>query len=330
LPKFIRRLQKIGSSILVSLPKEWVDANELSKSALVELETGQNTLTINLNTENRPSKEVVISYPLPKEENIVADITGAYLLGFDVINIKGKTAIPIEDRENIRNSMRRLVGMEIVDEDTLNVNVQFLLDATTLNPKKILRRMASIALGMFNETVEGLISTDRSNLETLSNRDDEINRQYFLLVRLIRSTMVDRKLSSTYNLENIDILDYRIAANLLERAGDTIVELANSILNTSIPKNHLKKLYNLAKEIETIHKKSIDSFINNDRLLAIEAIKLHKKFQNQILQIRSSLEQKEHIPIGFLDLVYVFDRLARSWADISDLVKPIYKELKLK
>ena len=38
---FTRRLQKIGSSILVSLPKEWIDANNLDKTNQVEIETNQ-------------------------------------------------------------------------------------------------------------------------------------------------------------------------------------------------------------------------------------------------------------------------------------------------
>lgn len=147
MPKFIRRLQKIGSSILVSLPKEWVKANHLDKSAEVELETSDNTVSITAGKTERPSKEVVISYPLPQDENIVANITGAYLIGYDIIRIKARTTIPAEDREKIRNSMRRLVGMEIVEEDSSNVNVQFLLDAATLNPQKILKRIGSYRTG---------------------------------------------------------------------------------------------------------------------------------------------------------------------------------------
>ncbi len=326
MPKFIRRLQKIGSSILVTLPKEWVDANNLKKSSEIEIETSQNSLSITANKDTRPSKELVISYPLPKEENIVADITGAYLLGYDIIKIKGKTSIPIEDREKIRESMRRLVGVEIVEEESSSITIQFLLDATSLNPEKILKRMSTIAIGMFNETVEGLVSDDKTNLQTMSNRDIEINRQYFLLVRLIRSTMVDRRLASVFNLENIDILDYRIAANLLEMAGDTIVELANLISKTTVSKVELKKIYNIVKDIENIYKKSIDAFIANDRLLAIDSIKLYKNLLSQISKLRSSLEQKRQIPIDFLDIVYMFDRIAKSWADIADLISPIYNQ----
>ncbi len=295
--KFIRRLQRIGSSILVTLPKEWVDANKLGKSSQVEIETGQDSLSISLNREQRPSKDIVISYPLPKDENIVADLTGAYLLGYDIIKIQGKKSIPIEDREKIRSSMRRLVGMEIIDEDATNVSMQFLLDETALQPEKILKRISSLALGMYNDVVTGLISDDKSNLLTLSNRDVEVNRQYFLLVRLIRSSMIDVRLAGAFSLENIDILDYRVAANLLENAGDIIVELGNLIANSSLSNNDLKQLHEIVKDFEPIAKTSINAFTQNNRALAIQVISQHNKYQERMSKFRTSLEKKKQIPI---------------------------------
>ena len=324
--KFVRRLQRIGSSILVSLPKEWVDANNLDKSSQVELETGQDSISISANKETRPTKELVISYPLPKEENIVANITGAYLLGYDVIEINSKSIIPGKDREEIRNSMRRLVGMEIIEEDASHINMQFLLDATTLNPAKILKRMSSIALGMYDDVLTGLISDDKSNLQTLSNRDVEVNRQYFLLVRLIRSTLVDRRLANAFNLENIDVLDYRVAANVLENAGDSIVELSNFIFNFSLSKEYSKKIYDVVRDFNKLAEKSIDAFTKPDRLLAIEAISMHKQYEDKLSLLRTKLGTKKQIPIDFLDLIYMFERIAQSWADVADLVQPIYNE----
>ena len=324
--KFIRRLQKIGSSILVSLPKEWVDANNLDKSSQVELETGQDSISISANKEIRPTKDLVISYPLPKDENIVADITGAYLLGYDIIQINSKSIIPGEDREKIRNSMRRLVGMEIIEEDSSKINMQFLLDTTTLNPEKILKRMSSIALGMYDDVTSGLVSKDKSNLKTLAKRDVEVNRQYFLLVRLIRSTLVDKRLANVFNLENIDVLDYRVAANLLENAGDTIVELADFIYNSSLSEDLLKKTFLVVQKFDGLAEKSINAFTKPDRRLAIEAIASHKKFQENLSNLRITIGNKKQIPIDFHDLIYMFERIAKSWADVADLVKPIYNE----
>jgi phosphate uptake regulator len=312
--------------MLVSLPKEWVDANNLVKSSEIEIETSKNSLSITANKDSRPSKEVTISYPLPKEENIAADLTGAYLLGYDVIEINSKLIIPGEDREEIRNSMRRLVGMEIIEEDASHIIMQFLLDATTLNPEKILKRMSSIALGMYTDASNGLILDDKSNLQTLSKRDVEVNRQYFLLVRLIRSTLVDKRLANAFNLENIDVIDYRVAANLLENAGDSIVELSNSIYNSSLSKEHSKKIFDVVKDFSRLAEKSINAFTKPDRLLAIEAISLHKKYEEKLSKLRITLGNKKQIPIEFLDLVYMFEKIAQSWADVADLVQPIYNE----
>ena len=308
------------------MPKEWVDSNKLDKNSQVELETGQDSISISVNKENRPTKELVISYPLPKEENIVADITGAYLLGYDIIQINSKSIIPGEDREKIRNSMRRLVGMEIIEEDSTKIIMQFLLDTTTLNPEKILKRMSSIAIGMYDDVTNGLISKDKSNLKTLSKRDVEVNRQYFLLVRLIRSTLVDKRLANIFNLENIYVLDYRVAANLLENAGDTIVELADFIYETSMSKDLLKKIFLVAQNFSGLAEKSINAFTKPDRRLAIEAIASHKQFQENLSNLRIDIGNKNQIPIDFHDLIYMFERIGKSWADVADLVKPIYNE----
>ena len=309
---------------MVSLPKEWIDANNLDKTNQVEIETNQNNLSIRTQLSKRPSKEIEISYPLPKGESIVPTITGAYLLGFDIIRIVSKSPISFSDRESVRGSMRRLVGMEIIDEDATNISVQFLLDETSVNPQNILKRMSSIALGMFSDVVSSLETGDKTNLQTIANRDAEINRQYFLLVRLIRSTIMDTRLAGVYNLENIDILDYRIAANTLEIAGDTVVELSESLIKSNLSKTELKKLYGFAKDIEEIQTKSIDSFISNDRSLAINTITLQRSNLSKISKIRSSLESKKQISLALFDLIYMFEKILQSWSDITDLVKPSY------
>ena len=100
---------------MVSLPKEWIDANNLDKTNQVEIETNKNNLSITAHHSVKPTKEIEIQYPLSDEESVVANVTGAYLLGYDLIRIKGKTSISIKDRESIRSSLRSLVAIEIGD-----------------------------------------------------------------------------------------------------------------------------------------------------------------------------------------------------------------------
>ena len=332
-----------------------MDSHNLQKGNRVELETvGPDAITIYVSrdedaAEARPTTDLVISYPLPAEENIAANTTGAYLLGYDVIRIEtggSGSSIPVQDREEIRNSMRRLVGMEIIEEDASHIEIQFLLDAASLSPARILKRMSSIAVGMCEDVSRGLVSGDRSDLQTIPNRDVEVNRQYFLLVRLIRSSLADRRLAGAFNLGSIDILDYRVAATLLENAGDFVVELAGLVAGSSLSTPQSQAIFEAVQSFEKMASLSIDAFTAPDRLLAIEAISQHKRIQEQLAGLRSlqaatpknagmmprQTEQRadsakdidDHIPVDFLDVIHMYEKIARSWADVADLVKPIY------
>jgi len=328
LTTFTRRLQRIGSSILVSLPKEWVDANKLDKSSQVEIETMQNNLSITAQQSIKPTKEVEISYPLSKEDSVVANITGAYLLGYDLIRIKGKSTISIKDRENIRASMRSLVAIEIIDEDAKTITAQFLLDESSVNPQKILKRMSSIAQGMFIDVLGMIQNPDQ--LASVADRDSEINRQYFLLVRLIRSAIVDKRLATIFNLGDMDILDYRLAANIIENAGDTIVSITDTIAKSkafkTLYKSNFNLIYEVARDIEEIQTKSVDAFVSKDRNLAIATIQLHKNLLEKTHAIRprdSKTNGTDILP--FLDLLQRIKNYEKSWSDILDLIQPSYK-----
>ena len=304
-------------------------ANKLDKSSQVEIEATQNNLSITTQQSRKPTKEVEIPYPLSKEDSVVANITGAYLLGYDLIRIKGKSTISIKDRENIRASMRSLVGIEIIDEDAKTITTQILLDESSVNPQKILKRMSSIAQGMFIDVLDMLQNTDQ--LASVVDRDSEINRQYFLLVRLIRSAIVDKRLAATFNLADMDILDYRLAANIIENAGDTIVDITNTISKSmafkTIAKSHFNLIYDIAKDIEEIQTKSVDAFVSNDRTLAITTIQHHKKLlkkmQNARIPKGTALKETEILP--FLDLLQGIENYEKSWSDILDLIQPSYK-----
>ena len=285
----------------------------------------QNNLSITAQQSVKPTKEVEISYPLSKEDSVVANITGAYLLGYDLIRIKGKSAISIKDRENIRASMRSLVAIEIIDEDAKTITAQFLLDESSVNPQKILKRMSSIAQGMFIDVLGMLQNPDQ--LASVADRDSEINRQYFLLVRLIRSAIVDKRLATIFNLGDMDILDYRLAANIIENAGDTIAGITETIGNSVaiMAESHFTLVHDIAKDIEEIQTKSVDAFVSNDRALAITTIQLHKKFLKKIRDLRTSRTLQKAGVLGFLELLQRIENYEKSWSDILDLIQPSYK-----
>ena len=71
--------------------------------------------------------------------------------------------------EKVLELYEKISGLEIIDEDATNISIQFLLDETSINPQNILKRMSSIALGMFNDVVLSIKNGDKTNLETIVN-----------------------------------------------------------------------------------------------------------------------------------------------------------------
>ncbi|HXV46779.1 MAG TPA: phosphate uptake regulator PhoU [Nitrososphaera sp.] len=331
MPRYARRLQKIGSSILISLPSQWVKSNKLKKGNIVPVDINRdNSISIFASEDAADeTKEVTIPYSAASMDTLVNQVYGAYLLGYDMIRIKAGSQISFEDADRIKKAMRKLVGLEIVDEDGFHISAQFLLDANTLDAEKILRRMSAIVAGMYRDLLEAIRSKENSIRRVISGRDDEVDRQYFLLVRLIRSAMMDQKLAGKLNLSNIDILDYRIAANLLESAGDYIVDLAGTMQD--FPRIRMDEIAGAGALVERMQEKSVAAFVNKNRADSNIVVKTYEEFNKIINSIKGSAESKNpESAIAVLNLTYSMDKIARCWVDVADLVKPVHLTAPLK
>ena len=315
--------------MLISLPSDWVRTNRLNKGNTVFIETNEDNSISLFPSEASDSqiKDVTILYSESSVDSLINQIYGAYLLGYSEIRIKGKRQILFEHREHIKLTMRKLVGLEIVDEDNSNIAIQFLLDANTLDAEKILRRMNSIVGGMYRDALDGLRLKSEGIKNLIFSRDDEVDRQYFLLVRLIRSAMVDQKLARKLNLSNIDILDYRIAANHLESAGDYIGEFASTVPSISRTKI-VDEISEAGSYVEKMQEKSVAAFTKKNRSESIGMIKMYNEFRlimDSIKELLAKIELTDYeLTIAVLNSIHSMDKIAKCWVDVADLVKPVY------
>jgi phosphate uptake regulator len=331
--RYARRLQQIGSSILVSLPSLWIKSNNLKKGSIVPVHINRdNSISIFASEDDTADKikELTIPYPSVSMDTLVNQVYGGYLLGYDMIRIKASLQLSFEDADRIKKAMRKLVGLEIVDEDGFHISAQFLLDADTLDAEKILRRMSAIVAGMYRDMLEAIRLKQNSSIrKVISGRDDEVDRQYFLLVRLIRSAMMDQKLAGKLNLSNIDILDYRIAANLLESAGDYIVDLASAIDLSRL--KAVDEIVEAGVLVEKMHEKSVAAFVNKNRSESNGVVKMYDNFMEVINSTKRSVDSNNlESTVAVLNLIYSMDKIARCWVDVADLVKPIHLTAPLK
>jgi phosphate uptake regulator len=322
----VRKLQEMGgATLLVSLPKEWARRASLTKGSIVTIdESPDGGLLIYPSTsgvDGQADREIIVSYPSRySNESIPNEITAAYLLGYDLIKVSGDV-ITSRDRDRIISSIKHLIGLEVVEEDARSITSQFLVDEMAVEPSKIFRRISTIVRGMISDTLRHLSSNRSADLESVAQRDDEVDRLHFLLVRLIRSAVREPLSASKFRLTAIDCLDYRVAASSLETAGDYAVELSNSVTRLGEISSALYgKIEEVRDLLDLLQSNAVRSFIHRDFELAQRVLEDSLKIEKLITALR---EISHDSPTEILHLADSIERIVRCQRDIGDLVSPM-------
>lgn len=321
----LRRVQRTsGGTFFVCLPKDWATRSGLARSSVVSLsETADGRLVIDAKYSAERTPQVVVIRPTPLLDR---EIVGKYLLGYDIIRVEAKDRMSTEDRERIKQASSRLIGLEIVEEDYSKIVLQCLLEPSAYPPEKILQREDSIASSMHRDAVTALIESDAHLAKNVIARDNEVNRLYFLLVRILRTVIQNPGLSEKLGILPIDCLDYRLTASLVEAIGDQsvqIAELAVKLENAKVAKELAQLLLKLHTVAFEAHENALKALLTRDIALA-ESVRNEIKNVSRLYGEIESVVQTQYVDIApqFLAAASSINRIYDHGVDIADLVIP--------
>jgi len=321
----LRKVQKTsGGTFFVCLPKEWAEKSGLNKSSVIsvsESANGRLVLDAKYGVEHAPQTAVVKPSAFLNRE-----IVGKYLLGYDIIRVEAKDRISHEDREQVKLASSRLIGLEIIEEDYARIVLQTLLEPSAFPPEKILRREYSIAAGMHRDAVSAFVSGDIHLAKNVIARDDEVNRLYFLLVRILRTVIQNPSLSEKLGILPIDCLDYRLTASLVESIGDQSVQIAGKTMRLKEEKlakeisHAILKFHKLAFEA---HENALAALFTRDVALA-ESVRVMRENVSAVLHETESVASAQPVDVAphSLAVASLISRIYESSVDIADLVMP--------
>ncbi|MBS7624383.1 hypothetical protein KEJ29_02245 [Candidatus Bathyarchaeota archaeon] len=320
-----RRIQMTRSgTFFVTLPKEWAIRNGIARGTIVaSMETPDGKLIIDpkYNVESAPRSTVIKPGP-----HLGREIISKYLLGYDIIAVEAKGRITPEERDIIKKTAARLIGLEIIEEDYSKIVMQCLLEPSALSPEKILRREHLIASGMCRDSITALLEGDIHLARNVIARDNEVDRLYFLLVRVLRTLVQNPSLSEKLNMHPIDCLDYRLAASSVEAVADQssqISEYTIKFRDLKISENLSKALHELYKAIYDCYNDAVTAFLSRNIIIA-ESVREREANVKELSRRTESIIRA--LPIERAqDLVAVISLLNRIYdhsVDISDLTAP--------
>lgn len=313
---FARKLQRIGTGTLfVSLPSQWVARHRLKKGDAVTMvirDDGALIVTPQAGGGDE-RREAVVELPCKLENEIL----GKYLLGYDVIRVKSKRRFSAEERAVISSVVRKLSGLEIVDESASEMVIQSFLDPQATDPSKLLKRESLITSSMYKDAVTAVLEGDVDLAEAIKARDEDVDRLYFLLVRVLRSVVRDYTLASTFMLTPLDAMDMRLVASYLEGIGDASVQLASKAkpLRESVSSRVADALESTASELAVVQKEAVAAFLTRNPAASSRAAEKLDKLRASLALLQTSPAVG---PLGHpeVELLKVCDLVK----DITDLV----------
>ncbi len=321
----LRRIQRTrGGTFFVTLPKEWALNAGITRGSVVSTYiTPDGRLVIEPHYKLEPTPQTVTVKP---SEYLSREIIGSYLLGYDVIRVEAKDRITIEEREIVKEASRRLIGLEIIEEDYTKIVMQSLLEPSALSPEKILRREYLISSGMYRDAINAFVEGDIQLAKSVIARDNEVDRLYFLLVRILRTVIQNPTLSEKLEIYPIECLDYRLTASFVESIGDQSLQIAEQALrlnSVKLDKNTSKLLMSLHDVVYNAYEDAMTAFFSRDITIAESVREKHSSIE-ELCQTLESLSNNLPIEVTqkLLSVMSLINRIYFYSVDISDLTTP--------
>ncbi|OYT41253.1 MAG: hypothetical protein B6U86_02765, partial [Candidatus Altiarchaeales archaeon ex4484_43] len=182
-----RKIQLTGeSTYILSLPKRWVKKNKLDKGDVLSIMERGDTLLL----KPREEREIEAEIDLEKKslELISRSLITKYIQGFDTVVIRSKRYIPPEIRKGLKEISSLLIGMEQFGE-TSNELVFRMLMREKGDVADTVLRMHRMSLSSLEELLRNITPENYNEhiLKDIIQRDDEIDKFYFLIFRQLSS-----------------------------------------------------------------------------------------------------------------------------------------------
>ena len=169
-----------------------------------------------------------------------------------------------------------LMALEIMEQTQTSISARVFLNTPDVDLAALLRRMDTTIRSMFVDFKDSLKDSNDS-YSHLSYRDQDINRAYFVILRITNLGMEDSKLASALKLTAKDLFNFWSIAFHLENFGDEIKRIAELKSNTKLNKNTTEAVLRILSEIETAYNSVMKSYYTNDIESALKYSDTRKK-----------------------------------------------------
>jgi phosphate uptake regulator len=295
-----------GTTLIVSLPKSWVNKVNLHAGDEVTLKP-QSDGSLSVRTRNSPDVHLTKTIFIEGKDgdNLIREIIAAYIAGFSSIELKA-TKILSKQRDTVRKTVNMLIGPEIIEETLEKIVLQDILNPAELSVKKSIRRMFMITRAMQENSIRALKERDFDLAKDVMERDNEVDKLFLLVSKQFRMVMRDISIADKFDMSMEEHLDMRLASYPLERIGDHSTKICNQVIMIgdkelpggiikAIEEVNLLSLKAVEDSIDALFKRNID-LANTVFLKRTEISKKILKIEQEVIALNSEVS----LPLGII------------------------------
>ncbi|MEM0349063.1 MAG: phosphate uptake regulator PhoU [Candidatus Caldarchaeum sp.] len=281
---YVRRVQRVGSGTLtVSLPRKWVERSGLKPGDPVSIiELSDAALKLETKIERTPQHTVfTLDASKIRDKALLSRLViGAYLQGFEEINIISGEGVSEEVQAAIASTIDMLPGVEIVEQSTRRVIIQSFLDPSKFPVQGIIKRMQVMLTMGINNLIEALKEGKKDALSDIAKMETKVDELYFLCIRQIFFSVKREVWGEEVSDPYIAAIGDRLVVRALEEVADSLKLTAaevQKLLNTKLSPSMVNKLAKLLESIQVLFGKTMKAFLSLDINLANEVIEVTTK-----------------------------------------------------
>ena len=323
-----RKIMALGkSSLVISLPKDWIDSNGLEKGDLLSLDVqGDLSLLVQpaLRVKDEGRRIEVEVDDSAGSDSIFRIVIGCYLNGYNDIILNAGNIFSVTQQQAIRDVVKSLY-LRILSSNASSVTLQTLMNESMANLFDGIERMHLITSSMCNDLLRAMRSWDLELARSVVALEEDVDQFMFYLLRLIRSAAFDPALANRLDIDMLDCLDYQTLVDLIERVADNVHNVAYSLVQAEEYKDSVSPVLwdKLIKITETSFQ-AYDSAIEVFREQSVELCDMIIDEQYNLSQLARSITPFPDISVRepfFYPLFVIRDSVLRIGGYASDIAE---------
>ncbi|MBI2654337.1 phosphate uptake regulator PhoU [Candidatus Woesearchaeota archaeon] len=265
----VRKLISFGKgSYIISMPKSWIEKNNLKKGDLISVNDGgfELTLSASQHEEKQDAKEINIEAKSKDLELLKVEIVSSYLNGYDTINI----LFDSDNKESpkIKDIIRNLSGLEIMEQTSTRIVAKNLININEISISNIIRRMDIITRAMIEDAI--LCSRGQCTYDSIHSRDIDVNRLFFLGCRVMKNAMANPRIAKSLGTDSWKMHSDTLVILRLEKIADRQKRIARYLFNANLDRATLAELDKVHTDISEAYNEVMKAYYNHDKQIALQ------------------------------------------------------------